>query len=158
MNEAQPLLSCVTDGVLRRVTGRADQAEAGDIVLAGGMPARIGRRGSFSIIVRQEYHLIERTDDARDRRWLLQVDTYSYRLLDATRQEIVAWHWHPKEPNVVKHPHLHLGPAARIGLDALHRAHLPTGVVTIADIVRCAITEFGVEPRRDDWRAILGAD
>jgi hypothetical protein len=122
------------------------------------MPTRIGWHGTLSIIVRQEYHLIERPDDVRDHRWALQVDTYSYRLLDASRQEIVAWRRHPKEPNVVIYPHLHLGPAARVGLDAPHRAHLPTGVVTIAAIVRCAITEFGVEPRRADWEAVLNAE
>lgn len=33
--------------------------------------------------------------------------------------------------------------------------HIPTGFVTLADIVRLLIAEFGVEPRRSDWQRVL---
>jgi hypothetical protein len=33
--------------------------------------------------------------------------------------------------------------------------HLPTGFITLADIVRLLIDEFGVEPLRADWRDVL---
>ena len=35
------------------------------------------------------------------------------------------------------------------------RMHLPTGQVAIEDVIRLAIVEFGVRPRRADWAAVL---
>jgi hypothetical protein len=35
--------------------------------------------------------------------------------------------------------------------------HLPTGPVSLADVVRLLIMEFDVAPRRPDWQAILRA-
>ncbi|MDQ3512381.1 MAG: hypothetical protein M3462_01765 [Chloroflexota bacterium] len=39
---------------------------------------------------------------------------------------------------------------------ALGEMHLPTGQVTLTQVVRLLITGFGVEPRRPDWETILG--
>jgi hypothetical protein len=36
-----------------------------------------------------------------------------------------------------------------------HKIHVPTGEVSLVDVVRLAITELGVEPRREDWESIL---
>jgi hypothetical protein len=121
------------------------------------MPVRIGRRASLAIVVKQNYFLTEQLGGPRDHRWNLQIDTYVYRLLDADHRELISWHWHPKDPNSVKHHHFHLGPAAEVGRAEFHRAHLPTGIVTLADVVRSAIVDFQVEPRREDWQAILDA-
>ena len=61
-------------------------------------------------------------------------------------------------------PHLHLsgrlppldpGPATEPA--ALGEIRLPTGFVTLADVVWLLITEFGIAPRRADWEAILAA-
>jgi hypothetical protein len=158
MSALQLHLSCITESVLRRVAdGATKQTMTGDIALAGGLPVRIGRRASLAIVVKQNYHLTEHPNSPRDHRWNLQVDTYIYRLLDADHRELISWHWHPKDPNSAKHHHLHLGPAAQVGRVEFHRAHLPTGIVTLADVVRSAIMDFHVEPRREDWQAILDA-
>ena len=39
----------------------------------------------------------------------------------------------------------------------LSNLHIPTGHVTISDIVSFLIAEVGVEPRRADWMDVLAA-
>jgi hypothetical protein len=159
MSALQLLLSCITDSVLRRIaSGSTNGSETGDIALAGGMPVRIGRRGLLAIVVKQNYHLTEQPSGPRDHRWTFHVDTYIYRLVDANHQELISWYRHPKDPNSAKHHHFHLGPAAQVGRAEFHRAHLPTGVVMLAEVVRSAITDFHIEPRRENWQAILDAE
>lgn len=58
------------------------------------------------------------------------------------------------------YPHLHIGRGATgnvttFGPRGLHRIHFPTRHITIEDVLRLAIAEFGVEPRRPDWERIL---
>jgi len=87
---------------------------------------------------------------------------YAYELLDREERELVAYHWHPAGISPVTDPHLHLsGRLAPLDLgpgDApipFGEMHLPTGPVTLADVVRLAITEFAVTPRRSDWETVL---
>lgn len=74
--------------------------------------------------------------------------------------EIIAYHWHPNQTDpggrVVAFPHLHLRYGAQVGRKQLQKAHLPTGRVAVEDLLRIAITEFGVSPLRNDWEDILG--
>ena len=92
----------------------------------------------------------------------VRILAYYYQILDVQEREILAYHWHPAGASSVTHPHLHLSnriPALDLGHNvppvSLAEMHLPTGHVTFADVVRLLITEFGVEPRRDDWEATL---
>lgn len=82
---------------------------------------------------------------------------YTYAIRDESEQEIVTWHWHPERAHSAAHPHLHIGAGALVRREELHRAHLPTGIVTVAGIVRSAITDFHVKPLRADWQTILDA-
>ncbi len=90
---------------------------------------------------------------------------YRYHVLDLEGREIVAYHWHPTGVSPVTYPHVHLSrrlapiPVGRGGEPvALADMHLPSGVVTFADVVRLLITEFEVVPRRADWAAVLERD
>lgn len=90
---------------------------------------------------------------------------YTYKILDTIAQEILAFHWPPVGFSSVTHPHLHLSsqlPPVVTGREqqeiALSDMHIPTGFVTLPDIVRLLIDEFGVEPLRDDWRTVLAAN
>jgi hypothetical protein len=119
------------------------------------------RRGSQRLYLYcvQDFRL---RDDAdfRDVPLAFELAGYIYTLLNASIDEIVAYHWHHQTREGLAFPHLHIGPAA-LGRDAVvlpgefHKVHFPTGQVTLSDFVRLAITEFGVEPRRADWAAIL---
>ena len=88
--------------------------------------------------------------------------SYEYRILDLDAREILAFHWHPTGLSNVTDPHLHLSSRLNpidIGrnqeLLPLADMHIPTGFVTLEDIVRLLITEFGITPRRDDWDNLL---
>ena len=95
-------------------------------------------------------------------RFEVRTTAYGYRVIDSLQREVVAFHWHPSGASPVTLPHMHL--SSRIGrLDlgagfapaALGEMHLPTGYITLADVVRLLITEFDIAPRRADWAAIL---
>ena len=88
---------------------------------------------------------------------------YNFDVRDRQGREILFYHWPPVGRSPIDYPHLHLsgrlapldtGP--RDAPIAFGEMHLPTGgPVTLTDIVRLLITEFGVPPRRADWAAIL---
>lgn len=75
--------------------------------------------------------------------------------------EVCSYQWHPVGQSPVTIPHLHIGRGATgnvttFGPRGLHRIHFPTKHIAVEDVLRLAITELGVEPRRPDWDAILG--
>jgi len=98
----------------------------------------------------------------RDR---VETTGYLYEINDRDGREILAYHWHPEGVSPITEPHLHLSgrlrpfdlgdrdTAVRLG-----GMHLPTGIVTLARMVHLLIAEFGAEPRRADWQAILGRE
>lgn len=53
--------------------------------------------------------------------------------------------------------YLHIGHGAMLGREELHTAHLPTGYVSLPDIIRLLIRDFHATPRRHDWQSILSA-
>ena len=67
----------------------------------------------------------------------------------------MAYHWHPTERSDVMFPHLHLGPGAKAEQSELMKAHLPTGGIALEDVLRLAIRDFAVRPRRRNWAEIL---
>lgn len=81
---------------------------------------------------------------------------YGYTVEDAEARELFAYHWHPGRPGV-PFPYLHLGPALGALQREATRAHLPTGVVGLADVLLLLIRDFGVTSLRPDWRTILSA-
>ena len=97
--------------------------------------------------------------------------TTGYRCLvsDIAGQDLVAYDWHPTGLSSVITPHLHI-PAARSVVLAqrpgtpradtrthLGSLHFPTGPISLAEFVRMLITEFRVDPIRDDWEQVLRA-
>ncbi len=92
----------------------------------------------------------------------MRVTAYRHQILAPGDVEILAYHWLPVGVSRLTHPHLHrskglppldCGPvAAPLTLTDIH---LPTGYVSLADVARLLIAEFGVEPRRADWEALL---
>jgi hypothetical protein len=92
----------------------------------------------------------------------ITVASYLYRILDREQREILAFHWHPAGLSNVVDPHLHLSSrlnTIEMGRDQeplpLADMHIPTGFVTLEDVVRLHVAVFGVAPRHADWDAIL---
>ena len=88
--------------------------------------------------------------------------SYEQRILDRDDREILAFHWHPIGLSNVIDPHLHL--SSRLNLIEMGRdqeplplgdMHILTGFVTLEDVVRLLISEFGIRPRYANWDAIL---
>lgn len=74
--------------------------------------------------------------------------------------EVIAYHWHAASGGDVAFPHVHIGIGAtggdtRMLAGRFHKAHFPTGVIAIEDVIRLAITEFGARPRRPNWETVL---
>lgn len=42
-----------------------------------------------------------------------------------------------------------------VGLNMVRKAHVPTGWMTVHDVVLLAVREFGVAPVRTDWETIV---
>lgn len=89
------------------------------------------------------------------------IDTrWEYTILDSNEHEILAYHWHPDGLSNVRTPHFHVGSAI---LDTqvhelgrtFSKMHMPTGEITIADVVRALIEEFGVVPIHARWDDVL---
>lgn len=102
------------------------------------------------------YELAEDPAGRRADRWRVKTRAYEYALVDDQHQEFAAFHWHPSGQSAIRWPHLHIGPALSYS-NYLSNAHLPTGRVAFEQVIRLAIEDLGVQPRRNDWRRVLDA-
>jgi len=118
-----------------------------------GEARRQAGRGTLGVVMRVRARL-EAADDS-GRRWQARIVAYQYALLDRDGREYLAYHWHPDGSSHVTEPHLHLGPAAQVGVAEMAAAHLPTGPVSLALVARLAIDGLGARPLRADWPAVL---
>lgn len=110
-------------------------------------------------MVRFDFEVIEDVENSD--RFNVQVVGYWHDVRDQEGHELIAYHWHPTGASTVRTPHLHLSsrinPVPVASGTALPFAgmHIPTGFVTLQNLVRFLIIEFGVVPRRSDWEAVL---
>lgn len=149
----QRAFSCVTTSVPHGQGGYHVSPDPHIITLGTGSQ-RVRLSGESRIHIRYtQYYRIAQRGGGRDA-WRVITTGYFYALDDAEQREIIAFHWHPDQQSDVVDPHLHLGPGARIGYDRLHRAHIPTGLITIQDVLKLAITDLGVEPLIDREAAL----
>lgn len=165
----QQIVSCASEAVL---VGRGYRPDGKPSVMSFvrrednvlvEIPVPIGRRPHLLLSLRHLYAVAPHLNEAGRTEWRVDTVSSSYELLDPDERQVIAYHWHPGTPPAF--PHLHFGrqfahpdlPAA-VGARAaaLVRAHLPTrGRVSLATVLRLAITELGVEPIRPDWEAVL---
>jgi hypothetical protein len=149
-------LSCVADAILLVGGGYYPSPKPHVLTLSDSPdPTPLGRDKRFTIMAVQHYHIIQQ-EGARGP-WKVQTAAYYYTIGEAgdREREIFAYHWHPARPNPITFPHFHIYHGAEVGRDDIRKAHFPTGRVAFEDVLRLMITQFGVEPRRDDWDAIF---
>jgi len=159
MRPLQLSLSCITDAVLNyRNYSNKDypNQEPLPLTVNNGYPVPLlvddNLFLSFRLLYRVAINPAERSP------WEATVVAYSYSLDDRDRSEILAYHWHPETRDSVDFPHMHLGYGTGMTRQELFHAHLPTGRITLEDMVRLTIVDFGVGTLRDDWREILAAN
>ena len=92
---------------------------------------------------------------------------YQYNVLDREQRELVAYHWEPEGISPIRTPHVHMpvigsivlpqhpGSAVASAKTHLGKMHMPTGRVSVEDIVEMLIREFAVDPQRADWMEVL---
>jgi hypothetical protein len=124
-----------------------------DVLLGSGDPVRLSGPERIHLRVRLRVRITQ-IEPPRGL-WEAQTAAYEYRLSDQDDREILAYHWHPEGQSHVQTPHLHLGPAAGVNRGALLTAHLPTGPVTLQDVLRLTVESFDAEPARRDWDRVL---
>jgi len=147
----QRAVSCVTPAV---VSGRVFHPEQDPSVLRFGPdqdPTLLGRDRRLFLSIRHFY----RIEAPGLRRGSPAVATvgYAYQVLDRAQQEIFSFHWHPVGHSFMATPHLHLH--VQTPAVDLHKAHFPTGFVSLAAVLRFLIRDLGVEPLHNDWAAVL---
>jgi hypothetical protein len=151
----QQLVACVSAGVVS--IGRYAQTPAVDVrslQLNGGKRASLS--GSPLTLRLVQQLLVQQHVTSAE----MVVTGYGYTVEHPDEGEVVSFQWHPGDDEGIEFPHLHIGPAmsrrdSAVRPGRAHRIHLPTGEVALADVVRLAIVEFGVVPRRDDWEDVL---
>lgn len=149
----QKAASCITDSVVSIRGGYHVSVRPHRLTLGPDEFVRLGGEGRLSLSVILFYRIIENSEPREP--WRIATTTYSYTFADESLQEVIAYHWHPGRRSAVSDPHLHLQSGAKVGRRDIANAHLPTGWVTLNDVIRLAITELGVTPRREDWRDVL---
>lgn len=85
----------------------------------------------------------------------VKTEAYTYEIMDdATRHELFSFHWEPNAPSSqIKIPHMHLGFATKgHSLPIDNKAHVPSGRVSVEDVISFLISELGVPPLRLDWK------
>jgi hypothetical protein len=99
------------------------------------------------------YEII-RDDDPRRGPWRVSTRAYAYELQTSGRELVWSYHWHPQ--STVTNPHAHLG-HTQLAPDAVlsHKAHHPTGRVSLESVIRTCISEYGVEPLQEEWDKTL---
>lgn len=149
----QEALSCLTNKRLFYGGGYYLRPEPHVLLIEDGAPTRIARNPRVSLKFYMRYRIVEESFPSDP--WTVRISEYAYGLLGDNAEEIFVYHWHPESRiSPVPFPHLHLKAGANVGLVALHAAHLPTGWVTVQDLLRVASERFGARPR-GDWETIL---
>lgn len=150
LEQLQKNISIVSQGVLR--VSNYDMLEAVSVLTLLD-PTPLSGRPDLYLSFTQQYKIVKVPENGPFRVTTLY---YSYAIETQDAQEIVGYHWHPDGVSPVRFPHLHLGPAARVGMEDLRRkAHLPTGRFAFEEVVEFLVATFGVEPDRTLWQEIV---
>ena len=153
VDSIQRAVSCVTNAVVGVGGGYYVSDTPHTLDLNERRPVRLGGATRLWLSFRQYYRVVEY--DFPGEMWTVEEVSYRYRIMDDDHREILAYHWHPMGRSSFITQHLHIGHGAMLGLEEFQTAHLPTGRVSLADILRFLIRDFGAVPRRPDWESVL---
>lgn len=150
-------VGCITPPILHTVGHAIRPEHTHTLLLRDGASVRVGD-GTYRFRFSQRYRF-EQSEVPRPR-WIAATVGYIYQfeaIRDDRPTEVIAFHWHPEPEQLVRFPHVHLGYGAGNLRHGLDKAHIPTGQLALAEVIRFAITELGVEPLRADWAELLQA-
>jgi hypothetical protein len=146
-------MSCITRAALA-IRGGYHPGPEHPLTLADAEPVRLAGDARLALAVEMRYRIVEDTAAVVSSRWSVVSSMYVHTLYGPSGDMLLAYHWHPQGRSPIITPHLHLGSGSNAN-DLLAGAHLPTGNVTLIDVVRMTVRELGVRPLRRDWAAVL---
>ena len=123
-------------------------------------PSSNQRLDPIYLLIHQHYGIVVTSQENEPRSYRIVTGGYSYVIQSNQHREIIAFHWHPRQRSHEHDPHVHIGSAV-IDADSsdigktFSRFHIPTGHISIAQVVRLLLTDFNVVPNRQDWEAML---
>src|SRR6478609_18718 len=130
-------VSCITRTVVNVSGGYEATDRVHALALGTGERVRLQGDARLHLSLSQRYRIVEATDELGP--WRVTTAGYFYEVADSDEREIVAFQWHPAGPSSVTTPHLHFGAGARIGYRTLAACHVPTGRISIEQVLRLAI-------------------
>jgi hypothetical protein len=136
----QRTISCISKAVLLPKGHDPNKIHA----LTLGEPVALRGGEGLTLSVSQRYRVVRASGKRGP--WKASTVAYIY-ALGNSKGEIIAYHW---QPDTQPEPHLH---ARQLG----KRRHIPSGRVSLEQVIRLGIEEYGVKPIRDDWDAVLSA-
>jgi hypothetical protein len=151
------VLSCISGDGLRVIPSGENRTTLSFPRMGPAVPAELLTRNGdlLHLSVAHSYAVVE----VEPGRWHVRTESYIYTIYDAERREAIGYHYHPKGrgPDAIPVPHLHVHQSGIICGAYLPKVHLRTGRVALEDVVELLVTDFGVEPREDDWSKTLAA-
>ncbi len=149
----QLAVSCVSDSVVSVDGGYYPSAIPHLLTMNREAPVRLGGESRLWFLLYKYYQIFE--SDSPSASWTVTETGYRYSIIDDEGRDVLEYHWHPVGQSPIIAPHLHIGHGAMIGRVEIGNVHLPTGQVSISDILRMLIRDFSVTPRREDWESVL---
>ena len=149
----QEVVNCVAHARVRRGGAAPNTHATFSLEVGAGEP--LGLAGDSRLHLSARLRYLPVLTEAEPGPWRVTIVAYQYTLLDADHREIVAFHLHPEGSSHVTTPHLHLGAGAGQLRADLAAAHIPTGPITLAAVVRLSIEGFAARPLRRDWDRVL---
>lgn len=113
--------------------------------------------GRIGLDLGMQYEVVALPDDPVRGPYKVSTRKYMYTVKSPPDGEVLAWHWHPSTSGNAGHePHVHVG-TRELGPESLlkKKMHIPTGRVSIEEVIRFCITELGGVPQRQDWLSVL---
>lgn len=100
-----------------------------------------------------QYEIVP-NDQADQEPWRISTRGYNFEMQTVSGELVWSYHWHPGTR--IDRPHLHVG-HTQLASDAVlsNKAHHPTERVSLESIIRTCISEYGVQPLKDDWDSTL---
>jgi len=146
-------LACVWVGHIS-TTGYDKRPEPHSLTLNRGesVPLKCTDGSSLGFRVTMKFEHAEAEGDHGP--WTVRTIEYIYVFEGADGEEFLSYHWHPSVEGI-PYPHLHVERAGNDSPPLTRRTHVPTGRIAIEQVLRLAITQFGVQPLREDWAETL---
>lgn len=145
----QSAVTCLDDAKLTiSPRGRADANTRHGWYLNGGKGLS---QGQLTFKAKMLYEIVPNSRVGLRERWKVSTLGYMYQI-DIDDHALVEYHWHPGPGSTHDEPHMHMGAAGLVPSGVIvPRTHLPTARISLEEVVRLLIQEFGWEPKALDW-------